>query len=244
MLPVEPIRKRGHFELSSLGNSHRNRRLRGNFDHQLATPQGTFHLGPLQETGGWPGQPPPWQNWNSPFYPNNQGHFHSGFAPLEDTDGPHGPRQNNPFAPNTLSSPAPFAFAPLEDTDRLPRPSDMFHGPFGAPPSMFNPWANGPPAFVDATPFGLPMVHHLPEPIPPMPMHSPFPHSPFPMHPPTQWPFMTPGNPRTHPVLFTEKYPYESDHLAARPSDWRPDYFPPRRFRLFSRLRVTRKCNL
>ncbi|KAJ6595624.1 hypothetical protein DFH09DRAFT_973703 [Mycena vulgaris] len=150
--------------------------------------------------GPAPAAASPWQTYNS------------GFLPPSPLGGPY-------------RSPYWDDFAPLEDTDRLPTPLDIFpwadQGPFGGPqPVLASPWADALPPLMDPgfePPFGFG------EPITPMPM---------------RFPPMTPGTPGPdlQPILFTRKYPYENENLAPRPSDWRRDYVPPRRFRLRFRL--------
>ncbi|KAJ7104492.1 hypothetical protein B0H15DRAFT_28129 [Mycena belliarum] len=148
----------------------------------------------------------------------------------------------------------PYGFAPLEDTDRIPRPSDMvpLWASFGEQQPM-SPWGDGPPPLIAPdgvnlplqAAFGGPFANYA-GPITPMPMASAFAMQPqF-----SQSPFLTPvgmlqplpappgplGPDGIQPILFTKKYPYESENLAPRPSDWRRDYAPPRRFRFGSRL--------
>ncbi|KAJ7691798.1 hypothetical protein B0H17DRAFT_1062685 [Mycena rosella] len=141
--------------------------------------------------------------------------------------------------PPPQSFPPAYDFAPLENTDRLPRPSDMFPQAFGQ-----SPWGDG--LGLPSPGFGPPLggfsMIDGGEPITPMPMqmNSPFPipmafpNSPFPNFSPFP---MTPGalGPDVQPILFARKYPYEGENLASRPSDWRHNYQPPRRFR-FPRL--------
>ncbi|KAK7044555.1 hypothetical protein R3P38DRAFT_168968 [Favolaschia claudopus] len=45
---------------------------------------------------------------------------------------------------------------------------------------------------------------------------------------------LTPGTPaaKLRPVIVADRATFDPDFLAARPADWRPDYKPPRRFRL------------
>ncbi|KAJ7485565.1 hypothetical protein FB451DRAFT_1230286 [Mycena latifolia] len=168
--------------------------------------------------------PPPW-SWTN---------YNSGFPP--------------PPSPG-------YGLSQLEDTDRLPRPLDILpwagQGPFGQPqPMLPSPWGDGLPPLLPAgfgtppqTPLGLPMVNYG-GPITPMPMPGPSPfaiNSESPFLPPTGIPpWMTPGTPGPdiQPILFAKKYPYENENLAPRPSDWRRDYLPPRRFRFGSRLRI------
>ncbi|KAJ7240510.1 hypothetical protein C8J57DRAFT_1371035 [Mycena rebaudengoi] len=223
---------------------------------------------PLEDTNGPPQwgrpswantlPPPPWGS--QPFHPDQH---NWGSAALEDTNRP-GPPLDQPwpnaswgniFHPNCPPSPAPpYHFAELEDTNRLPRPVDAFAFQATHPGMFQTPWmnggGNGMPPLVDQGPFGPPMFGNgmgqpmsstpFAMPSTPFAMHSPF---PMDLHPgtmgPMPWPSV-PGTPgmKTRPVLFAEKYPYENEHLAPRPSDWRYDYLPPRRFRLISRLRL------
>ncbi|KAJ6495347.1 hypothetical protein C8R45DRAFT_900107 [Mycena sanguinolenta] len=133
---------------------------------------------------------------------------------------PYGPR--SPFIP-----PAAFAPRPL-----LPSPNYPYT-PYAqeSPPLGFGPLPHD-----DGFPFlplagvtpPMQMVPFSPGPFSPVPM-GPF--SPMPMVPfsPMQ---MSPAQPSTdwHPVVFAKKDPCDCECLAARPSDWRHDYTPPRRF--------------
>ncbi|KAF8146958.1 hypothetical protein K438DRAFT_491282 [Mycena galopus ATCC 62051] len=102
------------------------------------------------------------------------------------------------------------------------------------PPS---PWAPQPPPtgfrqlpYGDGSPFPTPM--NVAPPLPPMLM-VPFSPSPFPPMP------MTPAMSSRDilPVVFAKRDPCDCECLAARPSDWRHDYTPPRRFRFPSPFR-------
>ncbi|KAJ7167364.1 hypothetical protein C8R43DRAFT_1121797 [Mycena crocata] len=172
-------------------------------------------------------------------------------------------------------SPRPYEFATLEDTDRLPRPSD-YMSPWGLQSPWGPSWASNPPPLMDPG-FGIPppstpfngMIYNNGNPIVPVPMDYPpaiDPQSPFGMNSrpipfaalpqtplPQSWPQMpmpmTPGTPGMdlQPILFTKKYvyDYEYENQAPRPSDWRRDYAPPRRFRIVPRLKREKiKINL
>ncbi|KAJ7742711.1 hypothetical protein DFH07DRAFT_836192 [Mycena maculata] len=202
--------------------------------------------------------PVPWNTWDSgPIAPVYTPSF---IPPPPGAQSPWQPPWGGVFLPPT--SPASYGFAELEDTDRLPRPSDFSswgrQSPFrGLQPMPPPTWMDAPPSLVDAgfgqtqlgtpvgpitptpmqsawdawnagSPFIPPTSHALP---PPFPGQSPFPALTFrPMTP------STPG-PDVQPVLFTKRYPYDRENLAARPSDWRYDYVPPlRHFRCLSRL--------
>ncbi|KAJ7640785.1 hypothetical protein DFH06DRAFT_1334506 [Mycena polygramma] len=68
------------------------------------------------------------------------------------------------------------------------------------------------------------------------PVMGPIRASPFPFG---QMALPPPGTPGANmkPVLFAWKDPYDDEYVTSRPSDWRYDYTPPRRFKLLSRLR-------
>ncbi|KAJ7634733.1 hypothetical protein FB45DRAFT_830123 [Roridomyces roridus] len=150
---------------------------------------------------------------------------------------PHWPPPPDPRAqpgwgqPAGWPTPATYQFAPLENTDWRPRPTDNLW-PTQWPEPLTTPGPVTPMPLAIEQPFG-PVA---PGPVTPMPMALGTPaigsFSPFPI-PPSTAPF--PDD--VQPILFAPRFPYWGRYLAARPADWRHDYIPPRRFSCISRLR-------
>ncbi|KAJ6588702.1 hypothetical protein B0H19DRAFT_1100772 [Mycena capillaripes] len=199
-----------------------------------------------------PGYPPPpaqspW-GWNSMIPPDD------GFGQLEDPDDfpwadrngpilpypPYDPRHVLQVAPRTIPPQLNFNWNNTPGTGQIPL--GIYDGPDipFAPIGVASPFQGGPPP-PNTFPFNRPTAAEFSNgpplpitfPFSSMPMGpSPFPFSPMPMP-------MTPGTPGMDikPVLFARKDPYEGEYVAARPSDWRHDYTPPRRFAFLSRFR-------
>ncbi|KAF7360511.1 hypothetical protein MVEN_00781900 [Mycena venus] len=170
--------------------------------------------------------PSPWGNPHHPF----------GIELDHDHDSDDGPRPipwPTPPNRNYWSNAIPTGPWGEPDTPFL-RPA-AFGAPFpdgGPPPSVRFP--SSPPMGPSAAP-NWPMIPSTPFPNWPMVPSSTFPPmTPGPGMPGNMFMPMTPAMSSTDmtPVLFAKKSLCDCESLAPRPSNWRPDYAPPRRFQI------------